>query len=95
MRKKIERYRKRNPYYLIRQAQIAMDDGRFEEAVRLARAAIGRLDDEAHFYHVLAQAQAHLKRWRACKASLEKAARFAADEATRSRYARKLELLAG
>jgi tetratricopeptide (TPR) repeat protein len=54
---KVERNRRRNPFYLNYLAEIAIEEERWEEAIRYANRAIRLQEDEYRFYYRLAQSQ--------------------------------------
>ena len=54
---RVERNRRRNPFYLNYLAEIAIEVERWEEAIRYANRAIRLQEDEYRFYYRLAQSQ--------------------------------------
>ncbi|MBT8065496.1 MAG: tetratricopeptide repeat protein, partial [Gammaproteobacteria bacterium] len=57
MKRRVERNRQRNPYYLNYLAETAIEERRYEDAITLANRAIGIDDGEYRFYFTLAQSQ--------------------------------------
>ena len=55
LEKKVERYQRRNPYYLHLRARSAYDHGQYREADKLLRKAIAIKDDEPEFYELRIQ----------------------------------------
>lgn len=54
---RVERHRKRNPYYLAKLASEALESQQYEEAIDLLRRSIRINDEEYRFHGALAQAQ--------------------------------------
>jgi tetratricopeptide (TPR) repeat protein len=94
MRKKVERFMKRNPYYHLAEGEEAMAEGRFQDALQSFKTAIRRDYQEPSFYlHVASAYQAMGDAPNARKYVL-KAKRFAKTYQDRERYNKKLALLA-
>ncbi|MCP4897213.1 MAG: tetratricopeptide repeat protein [bacterium] len=93
LQRRLDNYRRRNPYYLIELAEECITEGEYKAALRLAKKAIRKQEDESHFYFVLARAYAYLDRFRQLEKSLEKAQSRAENEDSRARYQRKLDLV--
>lgn len=55
--RKVERHRRRNPYYLARLANEALDRQEYQDAIRLLRKSIRMKEEEYRFYGAMAQAQ--------------------------------------
>jgi len=77
LQQRVERNRRRNPYYLLHLAEEADDAGRWEEAVELLERAIRINAEEYRFYYVLAHAQYHLGQIETARESLEHGRRLA------------------
>jgi Flp pilus assembly protein TadD len=77
MKRRVERNRQRNPYYLIYLAETAIEERRYEDAITLANRAIGIDDGEYRFYFTLAQSQHLAGRTRVARASLDRARELA------------------
>ncbi|NNK33928.1 MAG: tetratricopeptide repeat protein [Xanthomonadales bacterium] len=77
MKRQVERNRKRNPYYLNYLAETAIEEQRYEDAIRLANRAIGIDEKEYRFHYTLAQSQYLAGRTRVARASLDRARELA------------------
>ncbi|HEX5054874.1 MAG TPA: tetratricopeptide repeat protein [Gammaproteobacteria bacterium] len=93
--KRLERYRRQNPYYLIDLAKDEMKAGNYEQALEYAEDAIHKYDDEHEFYFVAAQIYAHMGDSEKARQNLENAERYALSATARNMYSRKLEMLGG
>ncbi len=93
LQKRLDQYRRRNPYYLIELAKEHISDGSYDQAVKLAKKAIRKQEDEHHFYFVLASAYAYMARLDKFEEYLMKAQFHAEGGDSQSRYQKKLELL--
>jgi len=56
LEKRVERNRKKNPYYLSHQSELAYEEGRFEESQKLLEKAVRLHDGEYRFHYQLARA---------------------------------------
>jgi Flp pilus assembly protein TadD len=54
---RVDDYRKRNPYYLLKLSEEAIEEARFEEAVQLMERAVRKEKDNHRFYFALAKSQ--------------------------------------
>jgi len=81
---RVERNRRRNPYYLLHLAEEADDAGRWDEAIELLDRAIRINDEEYRFYYALAHAQYHVGQVEAARESLEQGRRLAQKAAASS-----------
>ena len=54
---KVERYRRNNPYYLLRLSDEALAEEQYEESIKLLRKAIKKKDDDHKLYFALAKTQ--------------------------------------
>jgi len=77
LEKRVERYRRRNPYYLLSLGEQALDEARYADAIDLFEQAIERKPDEHRFHFELARAQFLLGNTQAAEASLERARELA------------------
>jgi tetratricopeptide (TPR) repeat protein len=77
MKRRVERNRQRNPYYLNYLAETAIEERRFEDAITLANRAIDIDDREYRFHFTLAQSQYLAGRTRVAQASLDRARELA------------------
>jgi tetratricopeptide (TPR) repeat protein len=92
--KKVERFRKKNPYYHFALGERAYGSGDFEAAVGHYRDALKRNSREHHFHFALAKAYMRLGKLEEVASALEKAKKHAPDEWGKERYDQKLEILA-
>ena len=91
--KKLERYRRKNPYYMIELSKQEIEDGHYSNALRWAKKAIKKHSDEHEFYFVAARAYAYLGDTDEAMQNLELAEKYAHQSRNRNQYSRKLELL--
>ena len=84
LRARVERNRRRNPYYLDYLAKLAMEEERWEDAVALARKAIRLEENEYRFHYRLAQAQYRAGNASIAESSLRQAQRLAPPYITQS-----------
>lgn len=89
---RVERYRRRNPYHLLRLGEEAMAEARLEESRELFQAAIERKPDEHRFHFALARSQYLAGDIDGAVTSLERA-RQLAPESVRAEYRRPWEEL--
>jgi tetratricopeptide (TPR) repeat protein len=75
--RKVERNRRRNPYYLHYLAEMANDQARYDEAIPLLKRAIRIEESEYRFYYTLAQSQFHLGEPELARANLDRAIELA------------------
>ena len=73
MRKRVERHRSRNPYYLHYLAETLMAERRYHEAIDLLQRAIRIEDEEYRFHYALAQSQYEVGLQQPARVSLERA----------------------
>jgi tetratricopeptide (TPR) repeat protein len=76
---RVERNRRKNPYYMQYLAELAIEEMRYGDAIGLAKKAIRMDAGEYRFYYTLAQAQYLDGKINLAQASLEKALRRAPD----------------
>lgn len=74
---RVERNRRRNPYYLHYLAQVAIEEKRWDEAVEYANRAIGLQQSEYRFHYTLAQSHYQAGRINRAENSLKMAKRLA------------------
>ena len=91
--KKLERYRRKNPYYMIELSKQEIENGNYSKALRWAKKAIKKHKNEHEFYFVAAKAYASLGDTDEAMANLELAEKYAHQSRNKDRYSRKLELL--
>ena len=77
LKPKIEKYRRKNPYYLHYLAEIANEEQRYSDAIKLMNKALRIDSNEYRFYFTLAQSQFHSGRTDVAQASLDEARRLA------------------
>jgi lipoprotein NlpI len=82
---RVERNRRKNPYYIQYLAEVAIEEHRYAEAISFAKRAIRMDANEYRFYYTLAQAQYFNGKMNLAQASLEKALNRAPDYDARSR----------
>ncbi|MFZ0428219.1 MAG: tetratricopeptide repeat protein [Acidobacteriota bacterium] len=92
--KRVEDFRNRNPYYHYSLGLDSLHSDAPLSAVQHFKDALKRKKKEHRFYFGLAQAYAQLGEWDEAIKNLQKARKYAPDEAGRERYSQKLELLA-
>ena len=92
-RKKLERYRRKNPYYMIQLSKQEIEKGNYSRALRWAKKAIKKHSEEHEFYFVAAKAYAYLGDTDEAMLNLELAEEYAHQSRNRDQYSRKLELL--
>lgn len=90
---KLERYRLKNPYYLIKIAKKELEARNYSKALKYAKKAIKKHDEEHEFYFVAAKAYAHLGNTQKAMGSLENAEKYAHEARNSNLYSRKLKLL--
>ena len=73
MHKRVERHRRRNPYYLHHLAETLMEERRYHEAIELLEKAIRIEDEEYRFHYALAQSQYQVGLQQPARASLQRA----------------------
>lgn len=71
--RRVERNRRRNPYYLLYLAEVANEEQRWSDAIELLDKAIRIDDEEYRFYYALAQAQFHAGLVEVARANLDRA----------------------
>lgn len=91
--RRLERYRRQNPYYLGRLAERALENKDYSQAASLAKQAIRKQSDEHRFYFIATKAYFLQGKHDSAEKYLRKAIKFANSESPRSRYERKLKLL--
>ncbi len=91
--KKLERYMRKNPYYMIKLAKEEMEKGRYAEALRWAKKAIKKHGDEHEFYFVAARVYACLGDREEALLNLALAEKYAHQSRNSNMYSRKLENL--
>ncbi|MDZ7770450.1 MAG: tetratricopeptide repeat protein [Woeseiaceae bacterium] len=88
---RLERYRRKNPYYLNYLAQGEVVAGNYDSAIRLAKKAIRKRSDEHRFHFTLAQAYSALDLLEKADRHLQEAMQHTDSEEERSRYRREFE----
>ncbi len=91
--KKLERYRRKNPYYLIELSNQEIENQNYPKALKLAKKAIKIHGEEHEFYFVAAKIYALLGNKKKSQANLEYAHKYAEEAREIDLYSRKLELL--
>jgi Flp pilus assembly protein TadD len=91
--KKLEHYRRKNPYYMIELSKQEIENGNYSKALRWAKKAIKKHGKEHEFYFVAAKAYAYLGDTDEAMVNLELAEKYAHQSRNKDRYSRKLELL--
>jgi Flp pilus assembly protein TadD len=84
LRARVERNRQRNPYFLDYLAEAAMEEGRWDDAISLARKAIRLDESEYRFHFTLARAQFRAGNTRIAETSLRQAQRLAPPDVSQS-----------
>ena len=92
LEKKVENYRARNPYYLLKMSEDALAETRYEESFDLLERAIEMKDDEHLFHFALARTQYLTGKTVAAEISLDRA-RALAPENRLADYTRPLHEL--
>jgi tetratricopeptide (TPR) repeat protein len=77
LQKKVEKNRRKNPYYLHYLAEIANEEQRYSDAIRLLNRAILLDKNEYRFYYTLAQSQFYAGDAEIARASLDRARQLA------------------
>jgi tetratricopeptide (TPR) repeat protein len=77
IRHRVERNRRKNPYYLLYLAETAKEERRWSDAIDLLNRAIKMDDEEYRFYYSLAQSQYHAGQMSIAQANLDKAIELA------------------
>ncbi len=77
---RVERNQRKNPYYVQHQAELALEEKRYSEAIALARKAIRMDADEYRFYYTLAQSQYQAGHLELAQTNLTKARALAPNE---------------
>jgi Flp pilus assembly protein TadD len=90
---KVRAFREKNPYHHYNLGLQAFEEGRYEDAVACYKKALKLKAPEHNFHFALAKAYGQLGRTEDMADSLRKAMKYANDEANRTRYSQKLELL--
>ncbi len=93
-KKRVERYARKNPYYLEKLANRELSLKNYSEAQSLFKKAIRIYDLEPSFYHGLAVSFYHQNDIEGAKKALTKAQELSSDESKKARYSRKLKVLA-
>ena len=57
LEKKVERYREKNPYYLMMLSEESLEMGRYEESIRLLQRALKKKDDDYMLHFAMAKTQ--------------------------------------
>lgn len=88
---RLDRYRRRNPYYLNYLAKEAVASGNYDSAVRLAKKAIRKRGNEHRFHFTLAQAYSALDLPDKADRHLQEAMKYTDSDEDRSRYRREFD----
>ncbi|MBV1906623.1 MAG: tetratricopeptide repeat protein [Pseudomonadales bacterium] len=94
-KKMVSYYRNTNPYYHFSLANIAFDQGNYQETLTLISRSIRLKQVEHQFHYLKGKALKALGKDKLAIKSLEKAHRYAVYYTTREKYARELEAAAG
>lgn len=92
---RVRMHRMGNPFYRYRLAENAYDGGDYKAAIKNLRTAIRQKDDEDRFYFLLSLSYLMTGEQEKAERSMEEAREVAADNESRQRYNRKLDLLSG
>ncbi len=90
---KVERYSRRNPYYLAKLAETALNTGNSELALSNINKAIRKDKQVARFYHIQAQAFAAMGDTQSAASALKLAEQYAGDPLEAARYQSKMAAL--
>ncbi|MBN1378280.1 MAG: tetratricopeptide repeat protein [Gammaproteobacteria bacterium] len=90
---KLERYHRKNPYYLIRLAKKEIEAGDYSKALKFTKSAIRKYDEEHEFYFIAAKIYAHMGDTEKAMENLKNAEKYALSARNRDLYSRKLKLL--
>jgi len=93
VKKRIEKYLRKNPFYHYSLGQRAFKEGKFRLAVQHYRRAIKRDSREQEFYVKLAAAYFELRSYKAAEKYLKKAGKLAVSSRDRIRFNKKLNYL--
>ncbi len=77
LEERVERYRQRNPYYLMQLSEEALLQGDAEEALKLIQRAVRKKDNDHQLYFALARTQYVAGQVKAAQASLDRARELA------------------
>lgn len=91
---KVDRYRRRNPFYLFHLAEEAYASADYEEAGNLLRRAIAKYERSHEFYRLLGLTYLQLQRPEEARRQFKKALALAEGGESEARYRHKLDLLA-
>lgn len=94
LQKKVERYRQKNPYYLLKLSDQALEQANFEESSSLLKRAIKKKEDEHMLHFALAKTQYLSGHKAAAQSSLDRARELAPEDML-AYYARPLQELVG
>lgn len=90
---RVERYRRKNPYYLHGLAKEAYNGADYEQAIALSKKSVRLKDDEHEFHRLLGLSYLHQGNVRRADRSFAHAAKYAPGEQERKRYNDKRKLL--
>ena len=91
--RKVDTYRRKNPYFHLELGDEAYALGRYDEAIRHYKNALRRKNDEHEVHFALARTYVHLEELDKSEHHLQKARDSASDAIHRERYSQKLELM--
>lgn len=94
LRKKVEDYRRKNPFYHLSLGDRAYSASRFEEAISHYREAVKRRPNDDSFLFALARAYFAAGDFAHARECLEKAEKKSSDPELQERYSEKLRILA-
>ena len=77
LQKRIDKIRRKNPYYLLHLAEVANEERRYLDAISLLNRAIRLDENEYRFYYTLAQSQYYAGETEIARASLDRARQLA------------------
>lgn len=93
-RRKVQKFRERNPFYQYDLGRKAFDGGDYEEAILRFRKAIYRKPKTHEFHHMLAAAYHKMGRDTKAARALREARELAPDVFNKDRYSQKLQTIA-
>jgi len=77
LQKRVDKIRRKNPYYLLHLAEVANEERRYLDAISLLNRAIRLDENEYRFYYTLAQSQYYAGETEIARASLDRARQLA------------------
>ncbi len=92
--KRVEKYARKNPYYLAKLAQHHMSQERYKKAIHLLKSAIKIHPEEAEFHHYLGVAYFNIDKNKKSRAAFELAKRLSDSESKKAGLQAKIDALA-